>query len=259
MDSIKLKEEALDLLPLLKNELGDLAEGVSDTNLLKFLHWKQDVQRASQRFRDHIQWRKDNSWSFDKLLASEDDELKRILKGNSLIAPESMTAKDGGSVLVGRMRNNDMSDGRTPTDVARTIIYLIDRILEREEAQIHGVHVFHDMKELSRNNVHPTIPKLILKAIIGNFPLRIKGIYILNAPWFFKAFFSTVIVILFPKKLKERTHFINSLDDVYKFIDKDKLLEEHGGTLDFDTSMWVEEQCEREINGDFDSLRECVD
>lgn len=42
-----------ELLPALKTELGDAADGVSDENLLKFLRWKPSVERAAGRFRDH--------------------------------------------------------------------------------------------------------------------------------------------------------------------------------------------------------------
>lgn len=175
-----------------------------------------------------------------------------------VIAPESLVAKEGGAVLVGRMRNNDMSDGRTPKDVARMVVYLIDRILEREDAQLNGIIVFHDLKGLSRNNIHPAIPKLLLKGIIGHFPLKIKGIYFMNSPWFFKSFFSVVTAVLFSNKLKERTHFVESPEVIYAVIEKEKLLEEHGGDLQFDADAWVEKQCAREKKGDFESLHGCV-
>jgi len=257
-EGIELKKRALELLPSLKEELGDLANGVSDANLLKFLYWKTDVSRASERFRAYVTWSKENPWAFDSLEASKDGQLKKLLMDNIVIGPESLVSKDGGAVLVGRLRNNDMTDGRTPQEVCRLILYLIDRALEREEAQIHGVTIFHDLSGLGRNNVHPGIPKLLLKGILGHFPLRINGFYLLNAPWFFRTFVSTAVMTFFPKKLKQRTHFIDSLDDLHKYINKEKLLKEHGGELDFDTKAWVENQCERERNGTRETLHECI-
>ena len=113
-----------ELLPALKAELGDaLPASVSDDNLLKFLRWKPCVQRASERFRAHRKWRAETPFVFDNpdkpLMASEDAELKRILESDVIIAPEDMVSKSGSAVLCGRLRNNDMGDGRTVDDLVR--------------------------------------------------------------------------------------------------------------------------------------------
>ena len=150
-----------------------------------------------------------------------------------------------------------MTDGRKPKDVCRTVLYLIDRVLEREETQLNGVVVFHDLNGLQRQNVHPEIPKLIMQGIIGHFPLKIVGMYLLNAPWFFQVLFN-VIKLFLPKKLKERIYFIDSLEEVYKVVDKEKLLVEHGGELDFDPDTWVDHHRDRELNGDFNTLLSCA-
>lgn len=257
---LNIKEKARSLLPALKEELADLAKNVEDENLLKFLHWKQDVQRAAERFRAHVSWRKDNPWAFDNLRVSEDEQLKKVVKGEIMVAPESLASKNGEAVLVGRLRNNDMSDGRTPQDVSRSFFYLIDRVLEREEAQLNGVIIFHDLAGLSKNNLHPTIPRLVLKGILGHFPIRIKGIYLLNPPWFFNGFFAVIKNTLFPKKLKQRMFNVDGIEDIYEVIDKEKLLEEHGGNLQHDNNAYVEEQCakEKDTNGQFRSLSSCV-
>ena len=254
-----LKAKSLSLLPSLKTELGTLATGISDKQLLKFLHWKPDVKRAAERFRAHVQWRKDNAWAFDDphLRISNDETLERLLKSQFVIAPK-LSPKDGGRMIIGRLRRNDMKDGRTPTDVCRTIIYLIDRILEDEEAQLNGVVVFHDLNGLSKDNIHPAIPKMLLGGIIGHFPIRIKGIYLLNAPFFFRGIFTVISKIFFPKKLKERTHMISKIEEIYNVVDKEKLLKEHGGDLEFDADGWVDGQLQREKSGDFDSLHSCL-
>ena len=257
---LEIKKKSLGLLPALKEELGDLAQDVEDENLIKFLHWKQDVQRAAERFRAHVSWRKENPWAFDKLRVSEDGQLKKVMKSEVIVAPDSLVTKSGEAVLVGRLRNNDMSDGRTPQDVARSIFYLIDRVLEREEAQLHGVIIFHDLNGLSKNNIHPTIPRLVFKGIIGNFPVRIKGIYLLKPPWFFNGIFAVVKNTILPKKLKQRVTNVDSIEDMYDVIDKEKLLEEHGGNLKHDNNVSVEElgAKEQDKNGEFRSLKSCV-
>ena len=92
-------------------------------NILSFFPQKPSVERASDRFRAHSKWRAENSFAFDDpdkpLQASKDDELKRILEGDVVISPEDMFNKKGSAVICGRLRNNDMSDGRTVEDVVR--------------------------------------------------------------------------------------------------------------------------------------------
>jgi len=228
---------------------------VSDENLLKFLHWKPNVKRASERFRSFLKWQSENPWSHTTLKLTQDETLSKLMKSQVVISPETITAKDGSSVLIGRLRNNDMSDGRTPEDVCRMLLYVIDNVLSRNEnAQMNGVSVFHDLNGLSKNNVHVGIPKLLVKAIIGHLPLKIKGMYLLNAPFFFKSLFSVVSTMFFPKKLKQRIHFMDSLHDIYKVIDQDLLLVEHGGKLEFDIDEWIQKQCDKEVNNEFHSL-----
>jgi hypothetical protein len=256
-----LKSLALTLLPGLKTELGDLTTNVPDKQLLKFLYWKPNIQRAASRFRAHVQWRKDNAWAFDDphLRLSSDEQLKRLIKSEFIIAPESIVSKNGAAVLVGRLRNNDMGDGRTPKDVCRAILYIIDRVLEREEAQMNGIVIFHDLGGLSKNNVHPLIPKMLLSAIIGNFPVKIRGLYLLNRPFFFKVLFTPIKKVLFPKKLKERTYAVDSIDEIYKIVEKEKLLTEHGGELDFNPEDWVSKHEKNEESEDnFGSLHHCI-
>lgn len=112
-----------ELLPALKAELGPSAASVSDANLLKFLRWKPSVERASDRFRAHARWRSENPFLFDDpdkpLEASKNAELRRLLESDVVISPDDMVSKRGSAVLCGRLRNNDMTDGRTVEDVVR--------------------------------------------------------------------------------------------------------------------------------------------
>lgn len=169
-------KQAEALLPELKEELGEAARGISDKDLLRFLYWKADVKRAAGRFRDHIKWRQENKWAFDdpELKVSTDEQLQKLLKDQILIAPDSLTSKDGCAVVIGRLKNNDMSDGRKPVDICRMFLYIIDRVMERKEAQLNGVIVFHDLDGVSKNNLDLRIPKILFPAIIGHFPIRIK-------------------------------------------------------------------------------------
>jgi hypothetical protein len=59
-----------------------------------------------------------------------------------------------------------MSDGPTPEDICRTILYNIDRAMELPSTQEDGIVVFHDLKNASKANVHSGVANLLLKVII---------------------------------------------------------------------------------------------
>ena len=255
----ELKANALKQLPDFKAKLGPSAEGVSDESLQKFLLWKPSINRAVERFQAHTKWRKQVPWAFDStpLKASQDDNLRRVLESEVLVAPEGVVAKDGSTVMYGRLRNNDMSDGRTVEDVIRMILYTMDRALERESTQLHGLTLFHDMKDVTQANIHVGIPKILFNAIIGHFPLRITAIYVLNAPLFVRGLFK-VVSLTFPSKVRARMHFVSDMSEVLKAIDQDSLLPEHGGKVDHDQKKWVESQIKRETDGTMQSLEDCI-
>lgn len=248
------------LLPALREELGDEAAGVSDSTLLKFLGWKPSVGRAAERFRAHRTWRASNPFAFDDparpLRVGKDPELGRVLGSDFLVAPDGMTAMDGSSVMVGRLRKNDLSDGRTVEDVVRAILYTIDRVVEREGPAGEGMTVFHDLSGLSTNNVSPMIPRILLPALVGNLPIKIRGIYLLHAPFFFRVLFKGVSLML-PSKLKSRIHFVDSLEEVHAAIEQEQLLEEHGGKRTYSSKDWIDAQEKREEDGTLESLSDC--
>eukprot|EP00978_Attheya_sp_CCMP212_P036398 scaffold164830_cov53-Attheya_sp.AAC.1 len=217
-------QAVVELLPSFKEELGESAHGVSDENLVKFLNWKPSVDRAAGRYKAHIKWRKANPFAFEDtpLRAGDDAELKRVLESDTLVAPDDLVDKEGSPVMLGRFRHNDMTDGRTVED-----------------------------------NVDKKIPKILLGAIIGHFPIRVKAVYILNSPTFFRVIYS-MIQYMMPKKLRSRINFISDIKEVYKVIDQDQLLEEHGGKRKHNSAEWVATQIRRETDGTMVSLKECL-
>lgn len=249
-----------DLLPALRAELGPAAASASDGNLLKFLRWKPDVARASERYRAHVAWRAQHPFAFDDpdkpLLAGKDPSLRRVLESDVIISPEDLVSKTGSAMLVGRLRNNDMTDGRTVEDVVWMILYTLDRTLERPHAQEKGITLFYDMNGVTSKNVHVGVPRLLLPCVLGTLPLRIEGAYLLNAPLFFRGMFR-VMSLMMPAKIRKRFHFVSDIEEVYKVIEKDMLLEEHGGKRAHDSSEWVYGQIEREASGSVCSLKEC--
>lgn len=174
--SRKYPRAAQELLPDLKKELGDLAEGVDDDQLLKFLYWKQDVNRAAGRYKDFIKWKTSNPGLFDETLQlTKDPELERVVAGEILVSPPKLLTKKGETILIARMRNNDMTDGRTVDTLIRSLFYNIDAVLDRPETQLKGVVVIHDLRGVDkRKNFRMEIAKRLYHGLFGQFAVHIN-------------------------------------------------------------------------------------
>ncbi|CAJ1952709.1 unnamed protein product [Cylindrotheca closterium] len=240
-----------ELLPAFKESLGSTADGIEDIHLQQFLRWKPNVQRATERFRAFCQWKKANPSLFDdSLRLTKDDELLRLIKSQVIVHPPGCTTNTGSPILIGRLRNNDMKDGRTVEGVCRMMFYNIDRMLEMPESCDEGITILHDLKGFSPSkNADLGIPKLLFSAIFGHFPIRIKNIYLLNAPFVFYAFFKALSTMFFPAKVKARCVFISKVDDLKDVMDTDLLLKDVGGKAELDLDRWIEANKKREQDG----------
>lgn len=237
------------LLSDLKAELGDECHNISDDHMLLFLHWKPSVDRAAERFRAFAAWKKENEQDFGPtLLVSKDPELERLLLSEVMVAPPNLTTKAGSPILIGRMRNNDMTDGRTVDGVCRMLYYTIDNVLQRPEAQKKGVTVIHDLRRFDRfKNARVEIAKRLVKGALSVFPVKLNMVYFVDAPLVFIGFF-TVVSFFIPKKLRDRVRFISNFDEI-GVVDPEHLLQEMGGTLEWSSKEWVDEQKRREEKG----------
>ena len=90
----------------------------------------------------------------------------------------------------------------------------------------------------------------------GKRQLKGFAINIPNAPLSFWCFFK-VTSVMFPAKLRQRTHLPKKPKGVYEIIDRNQLLLEHGGSRQHDQTQCVRIQIEREISGAVLSPNKC--
>jgi hypothetical protein len=257
MNDVVRETKALELLPTLREELGEeWCRGVDDEYLLMFLRWKPSVERAAERYRGLLRWKRENPGLFDQTLRiSKDPELERLLLTEVIVGPPGLLTRQGGPLLIGRFRNMDFTDGMTTRDACRMIFYTLDRTLNRRETQDRGVTILHDLRGFDvTKNVRIEVPKIVFRGLFGHFPLRVNGIYLWKAPVFFRPFFLIVSRLFMPKKVRERVHFIDDLSEVESIIDPDSLLTELGGKLVWSSNDWVEENKQQELSGTIKSL-----
>mmetsp|Transcript_39935 Transcript_39935/g.40455 ORF Transcript_39935/g.40455 Transcript_39935/m.40455 type:complete len:280 (-) Transcript_39935:157-996(-) len=247
---------AIELLPSYRKELGEGCDGVDDEQLLKFLYWNPNIERATGRYRAFIHWKTTNPGMFDNSLrVSKDTELERCLLSEVFVSPPTLLTKQGGPIIIGRLRNNDLTDGRTAEGVCRMIFYTIDSVISRPETQRHGVTIIHDLRGFDRkNNSSFDISKKLVQGLFGQFPVHVNAIYICHAPLIAKGFFKFVSNILMTKKIRERVKFIDEFSELSEVIDEEDLLIELGGTLEWSIKDWIEQQKIKEEDGSRKSL-----
>ncbi|KAL7468326.1 hypothetical protein ACHAXS_008534 [Conticribra weissflogii] len=230
----------------LRHALDDDAKDVSDGTLSRYIHWKADVTCAAERFRSYLKFRKDNAYIFDEkpLLLSQDPKLSFLLQNGMVLAPENCRARDGSAVLILRAAKcNVYTHGCTDEDASRAIFYMLQTVMDRKTFDpLLGITVVLDLEGVLRKNIPSKLAKLLSKAK-GCFPLRIKAIYIVAMPWWFPNH-----TRYFSPKLRERIFFLKEKIALYEYIEKDRLLEQDGGTLmNFDVQLWISSILLREI------------
>lgn len=233
----------------LREILGDDAKGVSDNTLSRYIRYKPDVQRAADRFRARRSFRKENTYVYDDkpLLLSQDPKLTHLIRNGFVVAPEELHAKDQSHVMIIRGAKCDV--GTAPHfcdshDASRAIFYTLQRMMERNTLDpLKGITIILDLSGYTRKNLPGQLAKLLSKAV-GCFPIRIQSILVVSMPWWYPAAGNKK---LFSPKMRSRIHTLKSRADLHNYIEKDRLLEEYGGILNFDLQAWISSTVLQEV------------
>jgi len=233
----------------LRETLGDDAKGVSDNTLSRYLRYKPDVKRAADRFRARRLFRKENTYVYDDkpLLLSQDPKLTHLIQNGFVVAPEELHAKDQSHVMIIRGAKCDV--GTAPHfcdshDASRATFYILQKMMERNTLDpLKGITIILDLSGYTRKNLPSQLAKLLSKAV-GCFPIRIQSILVISMPWWYP---SAGNKKLFSPKMRSRIHTLKSRADLHDYIEKDRLLEEYGGILNFDLQAWISSTVLQEV------------
>lgn len=233
------------LITALREKLGNDATNVTDATLRQYICWKPDVGRATDRFRAHDKYLRDN-FNEKTLLLSVNPKVCYLLRNGMALAPEELIDKDGSAVMVIRAAKCDLSSPHncTDADAGRAIFFTIQQMLERKslDALIGGIVIILDFVGVVRRNISTKVIKMLGDAA-GCFPIRIKSIYVVAMPWWFPSGNKR----LFAPKLRERIHLLKDKAALSEYIDEDRLLEEDGGIYNFDLQAWISTTLSAEV------------
>uniref|UniRef100_A0AAY4CXM4 Tyrosine-protein phosphatase non-receptor type 9 n=1 Tax=Denticeps clupeoides TaxID=299321 RepID=A0AAY4CXM4_9TELE len=87
--------------------------------------------------------------------------------------------------------------------VLQALFYLLDRAVESFETQRNGLVFIYDMGGSNYNNFELDLSKKILNLLKGAFPARLKKVFIVGAPVWFRVPYN-LLSLLLKEKLRER-------------------------------------------------------
>uniref|UniRef100_A0A3Q3G6B7 Tocopherol (alpha) transfer protein n=1 Tax=Labrus bergylta TaxID=56723 RepID=A0A3Q3G6B7_9LABR len=140
----------------------------------------------------------------------------------------------------------------TAFQVFRISLMTSELISMETETQMKGLKVIFDLQGWSLGHalqVNPSIARKISSVLSDSFPLKVRGIHLVNEPMFFRPVFAMIRPFL-PDKIKQRIHMHGSdyHDSLCDFFSPDILPPEYGGE-----GPGIEEACQDWTNHLFQS------
>ncbi|OCT76860.1 alpha-tocopherol transfer protein isoform X1 [Xenopus laevis] len=139
----------------------------------------------------------------------------------------------GSKVLIYRIEHWDPKQF-TAYEVFRVSLITSELIVKEEETQRNGVKAIFDLQGwrlVHAFQITPTMAKRIAAVMADSFPLKVRGIHLINEPLFFHPVFAIIKPFL-PDKIKQRVHLhgSNYIPTLHQHFSASILPPEYGGT-----------------------------
>ncbi|XP_029848337.2 alpha-tocopherol transfer protein-like [Ixodes scapularis] len=229
----QVSREAVIQLRTLITEEPSLQCPLDEEFLVKFLRGrKYRVVDTLEVIRKYFQVRLEYTDIFDNLLPSRimfDTIYRRHRVVAVLKEPDSL----GRLIVVARLGvwNPSLC---SMTELFRAIVLVAEYSLLDPKTQITGIVAVVDLEGLHFTHMlHYTVSEIkkAIKLTQECYPVRIRGIYIINNPPVFELFQPALKLFMKPK-LFEKIHFIGrDYDQLYQLVPRERLPEEYGGTM----------------------------
>ncbi|XP_031733090.1 alpha-tocopherol transfer protein isoform X1 [Anarhichas minor] len=201
----------------------------SEGFLLKFLRARDfDEELSLKLLLNYQRWRR------------ESPEISTCLSPSSVIGLLNTTyhavlpQRDhtGSRVLIYRIGQWNPKDW-TAFQVFRVSLITSEIISTETETQRRGLKVIFDLQGWSLGHalqVNPSLARKISSVLADSFPLKVRGIHLVNEPLFFRPVFAMIRPFL-PDKIKQRIHMhgANFHDTLNDFFSPPVLPPEYGG------------------------------
>lgn len=202
-----------------------------DRFLLRFLRARKfDTDRALQLFLNYWRFRHKHS----ELLGDLHPRAVQHVLHSGVVAVLQPRMKDGSKAICIFPARYDIT--QTPlVDVLKTLLLVLEKLIDDEETQVHGVTFLDNMEGLGLYHVlrvassehlqRATVVELVQDA----FPARFKGAHLLKQPWYIGIVFRIIRPFL-NQKLQSRIHMHGSdMAALHDLLDPQQLPADLGG------------------------------
>lgn len=219
------------------NEKGLKLHQSDDAFILRFLRARKfNQERALALILKYHKRRQSWPEVFDKV--NNPTLLMPLLNAGCVFGMPS-GAKDGTSVFMGRPGKQK---NMVFTDFVAALFLTVEKMLEHEDMQIHGMTVIEDLYYMDMElatQMGPSLAKRFLSLLQDCLPVRVKCINMVNEPTLFDVLFKIVQPFMKEKTRKRLRMIGTSYEKLHDVIDPSKLPGAYKGTgPDVDTEGW---------------------
>uniref|UniRef100_A0A3B4BK97 protein-tyrosine-phosphatase n=1 Tax=Periophthalmus magnuspinnatus TaxID=409849 RepID=A0A3B4BK97_9GOBI len=207
---------------------------VSQPTAVKFLMARKfDVSRAIDLFQAY----KNTRLKEGIININPDEEPLRseLLSGKFTVLPGRDAKGAALALFTARLHRPDAS---THKAVLQAIIYQLDKAIESIQTQRDGLIFIYDMTNSSYGNFDYELCVKILNLLKGAFPARLKCVFIVSSPLWFRAPFA-VLRLFVREKLRERVCTVRA-HELANHIPISSLPEHLGGTSQYSHVAWIQ-------------------
>ncbi|XP_067106804.1 tyrosine-protein phosphatase non-receptor type 9 [Osmerus mordax] len=215
-------------------ELPQSAALVSQTTAVKFLMARKfDVSRAIDLFQAYKNTRiKEGIFNINP---GEEPLRSELLSGKFTVLPGRDANGAALALFTARLHRPDVT---THKAVLQAIIYQLDKAIESAQTQREGLIFIYDMTNSSYANFDYELCVKILNLLKGAFPARLKCVFIVSSPLWFRAPFA-VLRLFVREKLRERVCTVKA-HELANHIPVSSLPEHLGGTSQYSHVAWIQ-------------------
>uniref|UniRef100_A0A667YA25 Tyrosine-protein phosphatase non-receptor type 9 n=1 Tax=Myripristis murdjan TaxID=586833 RepID=A0A667YA25_9TELE len=200
---------------------------VSEPTAVKFLMARKfDVSRAIDLFQAYKNTRiKEGIFNINP---DEEPLRSELLSGKFTVLPGRDAKGAALALFTARLHRPDIT---THKAVLQAIIYQLDKAIESVQTQRDGLIFIYDMTNSSYGNFDYELCVKILNLLKGAFPARLKCVFIVSSPLWFRAPFA-VLRLFVREKLRERVCTVKA-HELANHIPVSSLPEHLGGTSQY--------------------------
>ncbi|XP_016300197.1 tyrosine-protein phosphatase non-receptor type 9-like [Sinocyclocheilus anshuiensis] len=210
------------------------ADLVSQMTAVKFLMARKfDVSRAIDLFQAYKNTRiKEGIYNINP---NEEPLRSELLSGKFTVLPGRDAKGAALALFTARLHRPDLT---THKAVLQAIIYQLDKAIESVQTQRDGLIFIYDMTNSTYGNFDYELCVKILNLLKGAFPARLKCVFIVSSPLWFRAPF-TVLRLFVREKLRERVCTVKA-HELVNHIPFSSLPEHLGGSSQYSHIAWIQ-------------------